>query len=1036
MEPFYQHSGFYDINATPGLARRSISIFSRRGPDGPDSSNFPLLPAMLNPQTQKSRRQSLWRRRLNLDNKNEGASVILHAVPPSPANPLPPLTALEYTMSTSLNEDISNAFGQGSSSVDWSSQSPVFRKDSVLQSPSSHKQKMTDSRIGVWRNGVTLWDEPKSPSSVLEIAGMHFPVPGPLTPPPHRPLPALPLPDTSAKRSISVVIPQSSVISPGTKPTKPRHSLSYFPVYTAAEIARENGVPLPVDESSIHPALRMSKSSSIEEAPFQFAKTSHSRDQSRTESIAISVWSASSGSRCAEESSDRMSCYSRHSSMTSVDDSEKDEGLYNPNWNAHAELKRSVSAAFSILSPVEAGVFNDQSPRRDLDVNPLSPTSEAAPSQDDDDNAAFHLGIDSAPSPTLSEAVNDLQAQLGSISEDVISDFGHQQCAPVIQPQTTTVQTPQRVPTVPKRSRKRHWRSSSATIAQATILESPASMLVRRQSAPIQQDATRLCVANEGTVKMRRTTSERLIAASAGLLERSGRLTASARAPVLIPRTTVGGTSLEYHDPAAKSDGSWSPAEAQVVLLHIMSGLHSLDDLNATARINKGMWQVYKENEMKLLRGVQRNESPAAWELREWSTVSFAHVDCDGTSSQPEHTPETYLSCVRRDQQVIEELKLVILKKCQTFLRPETAIALAVSDDVNTQRFNNAFYRIWCFSKIFGCEKGREDDVAGQVDWLKGGLFAHQQECGATVNANLEFDMASVLLNAPDYFAKGNPDGLNADQLYDMTELWNCLAVLLQGYGGRVEQARSSGVFDHCETSSTAIEEEDGVLEEWIAHILTLGPSVILELARFSDDQSAAGFKLAKFHGWTDWEPSIPGTSKGTFLKEPVAKLYEERLAATMAHENSGATEMKEVGRKRVASLAAEIKLARSSSTYRQRPLIDMAHERPMSVASVSGSTSPVRPETSSAPPHSHAVLQAMWSPRRISPIIEDRVETFNRLSLLTLDGVAHDTSERAIRKIMDMGFSASQAKEALRLTDMGDGLRVDRAVDLLLRQQ
>jgi hypothetical protein len=46
----------------------------------------------------------------------------------------------------------------------------------------------------------------------------------------------------------------------------------------------------------------------------------------------------------------------------------------------------------------------------------------------------------------------------------------------------------------------------------------------------------------------------------------------------------------------------------------------------------------------------------------------------------------------------------------------------------------------------------------------------------------------------------------------------------------------------------------------------------------------------------------------------------------------------------------------------------------------------------------------------------------------------AHEnTAEKAIYRIVDMGFTADQAREALRMTDMGSGLRVDRAVELLL---
>jgi len=50
-----------------------------------------------------------------------------------------------------------------------------------------------------------------------------------------------------------------------------------------------------------------------------------------------------------------------------------------------------------------------------------------------------------------------------------------------------------------------------------------------------------------------------------------------------------------------------------------------------------------------------------------------------------------------------------------------------------------------------------------------------------------------------------------------------------------------------------------------------------------------------------------------------------------------------------------------------------------------------------------------------------------------------HDSSQnsadRAIYRIVEMGFTPEQARLALRMTDLGDGLRVDRAVELLLRE-
>jgi hypothetical protein len=63
-------------------------------------------------------------------------------------------------------------------------------------------------------------------------------------------------------------------------------------------------------------------------------------------------------------------------------------------------------------------------------------------------------------------------------------------------------------------------------------------------------------------------------------------------------------------------------------------------------------------------------------------------------------------------------------------------------------------------------------------------------------------------------------------------------------------------------------------------------------------------------------------------------------------------------------------------------------------------------------------------------------VEAFNRLSLANLDGIAESTVELAVQKITEMGFTKAQATHALRMTDMGDGLRIDRAVDMLLRNQ
>lgn len=48
----------------------------------------------------------------------------------------------------------------------------------------------------------------------------------------------------------------------------------------------------------------------------------------------------------------------------------------------------------------------------------------------------------------------------------------------------------------------------------------------------------------------------------------------------------------------------------------------------------------------------------------------------------------------------------------------------------------------------------------------------------------------------------------------------------------------------------------------------------------------------------------------------------------------------------------------------------------------------------------------------------------------------AVNSSDKAIFRIVEMGFTCEEAKGALRITDLGDGLRVDRAVEYLLRMQ
>ena len=997
MESSHPSPDVVSQDAARGHARRSISIFSRRGSETPQLPIRPLSSLLMysfKSSNGSAREQNAWKRRVSRTSKKEDQVIVnqettLHAVPLEIKTS--PMTPLERVMMTLPNEEILNAIGKDTCSTKSSlpvlPASPEWNtipRITYPQSPRSPKSCSDNSKIGVWRDGVALWDT-QSPKPYHMDAT-------PSRPPKSPSFGVAPL--SNARPNLSVVIPRSKPSQMDLLPSRPRYSLPailsdgsavFDPALSPASYAS--------DDFAVHPAFRNDKSF-LENRP---SNVPHGQmpNSARAGQLAASR-SSTTSSTIVEEASDKSSSYSRNSSMTSVDEGEE----FIQSGQGSTLKKPTV-----VIQSTDV-TFSTQLAVVDCVQVVLAPVDSQS---------------HSPPNPTLSEVVQDLHTHLGSIGENPsISAPDHF--------------TPQdRAPTVPKKSRKREWRAPSLAAATlSTRSRLPSDVIERRLSVPSRIFAMEKNTPLKLTNDVRRSNSVRTAdgkaTGSAGPAESEmslGSAQISLLQSAIASLGSIHGVQPALTPPSAKN--------AQVVLLHIMSHLDGWADLQAMSMINRGMRQVFKQNESALLHTVLRNKSPAAWELRKWSAVYFSsNMDGSASPSDCEHSSTSYIDGCRNDSRIIGELKHLILQRCRSFLRSETVAALSSANDANAQRFDDAFYRVWCFCKVFGCEKGREDDITGQLDWLRGGLLAHQQDCAATINMNLEFDMGGVLLNAPDHFALGNGGGLTASQLYDMTEIWNCLAALLAGYYGRIGQGRQYGVYSGVDVPIGSISEEEALLEEWMNHILTLGPSVVLELAKFSEDPSDAGFKCARFNGWTDWAFPCSGSSRSTFFREPVARLYEERLLAKAVSSDLEAKEKREMGRKRVASLAAEIRLARCSSQYKRLPLIDMANERPMSISSRRDSAlSPHPPSSSTRAPEQHWP----WSSRRVSPIIEHRVDTFNRLSVSSLEGVAEDTSDRAIAKIVALGYSSSQAKEALRLTDMGNGLRVDRAVDFLLRR-
>ena len=180
--------------------------------------------------------------------------------------------------------------------------------------------------------------------------------------------------------------------------------------------------------------------------------------------------------------------------------------------------------------------------------------------------------------------------------------------------------------------------------------------------------------------------------------------------------------------------------------------------------------------------------------------------------------------------------------------------------------------------------------------------------------------------------------------------------------------------------------------EEWHYYLLTLGPSVILDLATPSSlPNPERGFALAAENGWTDWEAPAFGASRSTFLKEGVTRVYDERMAArrNLKQDREGLQVITATqNRMRQARHAAEIRARRRSNSFEKVPV---SQERPMSAW--------------------QDALKKLHTPQVADPV------------------------DKAVFKLVSMGFPASKARKALAETDTGECLDVEKAIELLVKE-
>lgn len=261
-----------------------------------------------------------------------------------------------------------------------------------------------------------------------------------------------------------------------------------------------------------------------------------------------------------------------------------------------------------------------------------------------------------------------------------------------------------------------------------------------------------------------------------------------------------------------EADRMISAADAESVLLRILENLDNLQDLFAAARVSRGFYRTFKRNELRLMKNALYAMSPAAWELGE-ITPPFPPAKGTSAPAVGGYTPRLYLQRYEHDMYIMVALKSMILNHCESLLRADTITALAGGETERASRIDDAFWRIWTFCRLFGCDSKKEDDIVYQMDWLRGGVLAKEQRRTArTLDQSGHSSTNDTSFNGFSAFGRGNCGGLSAEELYDMTEIWTCLGVLVSGYQGKREMAREFGVFEDSDIPVGDVQREDSML--------------------------------------------------------------------------------------------------------------------------------------------------------------------------------------------------------------------------------
>ena len=253
--------------------------------------------------------------------------------------------------------------------------------------------------------------------------------------------------------------------------------------------------------------------------------------------------------------------------------------------------------------------------------------------------------------------------------------------------------------------------------------------------------------------------------------------------------------------------------------------------------------------------------------------------------------------------------------------------------------------------------------------------------------------------------------------------------------------------------------------EEWTSWVLTLGLTAVLTLSSLSPAEATAStFIRAKELGLTKWELTETETSRSSFLKEAVSRVYEdqERSMSTDvdAMDAFPQPDSHEQNRERQQAFSQQLRARRlrggdngfgeGTSFSRERPMSEFStivHNLngdipdappvpPVPALMVdrsstsTASTAPRTPNHTPPPPsHSPEPPAHFHHSPSLQPVVPPPAPSFQPQVL--------DPVDRAMdRLVIQLGFDETDVKWALKITDTGEGIDVEAAEQLLKQQK